>query len=319
MRQKIKPSLKVVTILTFLFFISFGCTEDEQDTPESGPLNPDNAPEVSVDRFSDEAGTLMVRSIDPHLPQANEPIDFDDGFITQSYGPNGQVVKYYNFDVQPLDPAPIYVFFREGASDPVEGQLNIINVIPGDPGYNDFWQIVKVMVPEDYEANTVTNAQGIFNNQYPMESTPQLVNCPVVPKGSTANLRYGDEASELDRGWYKSQVVYYFTFSESPIEINDTDQVPVSPIYVTFNLNPDPDNPDSGPASGFMTEAGSTQTHNVVATVPADSTYSPLWSVNVYDNADFSNVGDLGSAQSANILGQNLMYVNCPVVYEETQ
>lgn len=319
MRQKIKPSLKIVTILTFLFFISFGCTEDEQDNPTTGPLDPDSAPEVSVDRFSDAAGTLMVRSSNGDLPAENEPINFDNGFITQSFGPDGQVVKYYNFDVQPLTPAPIYVLFREGATEPVEEQLNIIDVIPGDLGYNDFWQIIKVTVPEDYEANTVTSAQEIFNNQYSMESTPQLVNCPVVPKGSTANLRYGDEASELDRGWYKSQVVYYFTFMEKALETNASDEVPISPIYVTFNINPDDNNPDSGPASGFMTEQGTAQTHNVVATVPTNETYSPLWSVNVYDNADFSNVSDLSSAQSASILGQNLMYVNCPVVYEETQ
>ena len=30
-----------------------------------------------------------------------------------------------------------------------------MGVIPGDPGYNDFWLVHKVIVPEDYVANTV--------------------------------------------------------------------------------------------------------------------------------------------------------------------
>jgi len=66
-----------------------------------------------------------------------------------------------------------------------------------------------------------------------------------------------------------------------------------------------------------MTEQGSNQTHNIVATLPEDSGYSPLWQVYVYDNADFESVTDLSSAESANILNTNAGYVNCPVVYKE--
>jgi hypothetical protein len=68
-------------------------------------------------------------------------------FITKGFTPSGQTVEYYNFDVQPTAPAPIWVLFKQGESNPVSGQLNIINVIPGDAGYNDFWQVYKVIVP----------------------------------------------------------------------------------------------------------------------------------------------------------------------------
>lgn len=57
------------------------------------------------------------------------------------------------------------------------------------------------------------------------------------------------------------------------------------------------------------------QTHNVVETIPIDEDYSPLWIVNICDNADFNNVSDLTSAKSAIILAEAVMNVNCPVVF----
>jgi hypothetical protein len=63
--------------------------------------------------------------------------------VTTGLGPHGEVVTYYNFEVQSTTPAPICVLFRKGDDKPVAGQLNIVDVIPGDTGYNDFWQVTK--------------------------------------------------------------------------------------------------------------------------------------------------------------------------------
>lgn len=287
--------------------IMVGCGKDDDKT-ETG-TNPDTAQIVSIDRFTAEAGTLMVRDASNGLPAANAAINFDSGepFITQGLAPDGTNVEYYNFDVQSTAPAPIYAFFNADNSA-VSGQLNIIEVIPGDVGYNDFWQVFKVIVPDDYVANTATSLADIQANSYTIESTDILVNCPVVPEGSTATKRMTGE-SGLSRGWYKGQIALYFTFNEKSL-MTSGGQVPLSPIYVTFNENP----PTGGPATGFMSEDGSTQTHNVLATLPNDTDYSPLWSVNVYDNADFANVSDLTTASNANILARGVANVNCPVV-----
>lgn len=296
-------------VLPFLVF--FSCSDDDgMNTPEG--KDPDTAEEVSIDRFSETAATLMVRTEANGLPKANEPIDYDQApFITTGLGPEGEVVEYYNFDVQPLAPAPIYVFFKEGSSSPVEGQLNVINVVPGDNGYNDFWQVFRVTVPGDYVANTISSMNELNARNYNIEALNTVVNCPVVPKGSTATKRMGDESSGLVRGWYKGQIVYYFNFSESSLEINSNGEIPVSPIFVTFNINPGEDG--GGPASGFVTEEGTVQTHNVLATIPQNTGYSPLWAVRIYDNSGFGSVMDLGSAQSAPAIGPG-PNVNCPVV-----
>lgn len=301
-------NLMKIASLLFLAAITFSsCSEDESVVV----YDPDNAQKVSIDRFSPTAGTLFVRDANNGMPAANAPINFDAApFITKGYGPTGTVTDYYNFDVQSTASAPIYVFFHENGNM-VNGQLNIIDVIPGDAGYNDFWQVIKVIVPDDYTANSVNSLSLIQSNGYTLENTDMVVNCPVVPEGSTAVKRLGGESNALVRSWYKGQVVFYFTFSEKALSLSGG-QVPVSPIYVTFNINPN--EPNGGPPSGFVTEAGSDQTHNVLATLPADAGYSPLWSVNIYDNMDFSAVSDLSSAEMATLLASGAALVNCPVV-----
>jgi hypothetical protein len=271
---------------------------------------------VSVDRFSDAFAHLFKRSANPSFPAPNAPIDCDQGpFITHGLGPDGEKVVYYNFDVLPTTPAPIYVLFA--GADQVQGQLNIIDVLPGDPGYNDFWQIVKVTVPATYVANSVTSLAEIRAAGFPMAATNMLVNCPVVPAGSTAMLRYTSEPATLQRGWYRDQVVQYFSFDERALTTTAAGTVPVVPILVAFNIDPSSTNPMSGPPSGFVTEPGTLQTHNVISALPTDSSYSPLWAVSAYKSASFSAVTNFTTASQAPVAAAGLGDVNCPVVAVE--
>ena len=294
-----------VGVLTFL-----QSCDDDDDAVSVHDSN--TAEKVSVDRFSSTAGHLMVRDASNGLPAANAAVNFDQApFITKGLGPTGQVVEYYNFDVQPVDPAPIYVLFKEGESVPVSGQLNIIDVLPGETGYNDFWQVFKVTVPSNYKANQVASFDEVAGAGYDIEPTTTIVNCPVVPEGSTASKRLGGGSVALNTGWYKEKIVSYFTFEEKAIVAAGGD-VPTSPIYVCFNINPS--ETGGGPPSGFKVETGTAQTHNVVATIPSSGSYSPLWVVNAFDNSDFDDVDNLSSAQAATSAGTGLATVNCPVV-----
>src|SRR6476620_12512707 len=146
------------------------------------PLDPDQAPIAVVDRFGDKAATIQVRTADNHLPGPNEPVDFDTGlFITQGLSPTtGKPVRYYNFDIQGTTPASVYVLYREGEDKPVAGQLDIIDTLPGEKGYNDFRQVWKVSVPKDYVANSIVDVGALKNGGYKMEQTHVLRNMPVV-------------------------------------------------------------------------------------------------------------------------------------------
>jgi hypothetical protein len=302
-----KTSLWAISLL-FIGSMLVSCKKDEVVTATAKDIT--TATKVSVDRFSATAGHLMVRTATNGLPAANAPIVFDNQpFITTGFDRTGAVVKYYNFDVQPTTPDDIYVFFKSGATTPIAGQNNVIPTIPGDTGYNDFWVVNKVTVPDSYVPNSLTSEAEILASGYAITKTIMIVNCPVVPFGTTAARSAAPgTASKLTIGWYKSQAVAYFEFGEASITATASGMVPVSPIYVMFNDNV------AGPASGFKTEsATSMQTHNVLATLPTDAAYSPLWSVQVIDNSKFSAVSNLTTAtnQTSTPAGAT---VNCPVV-----
>lgn len=276
--------------------------------------DPDQAPIAAVDRFNDKAAHLQLRTPGNGIPGPNEPVDFDKGpFITQGFSPvTGKPVRYYNFDVQSVTPAPVYVLYRQGDDKPVAGQLDIVDTLPGEKGYNDFRQVWKVSVPKEYVANSITDAAKLTQDGYKIQKTDALRNMPVVPDKSVARARLNGESTKLQRAWYHGQIAKYFSFSEAKLSVAGSD-VPVSPIYVTFNVNPD--QPKGGPGSGFKTETNSPQSHNVPATLPGDGGYSPLWSVDVYDNADWPKVRNLDTAQSAKLLAPGVATVNCPIVF----
>lgn len=297
--------------LTMVLLLSACSSSDDKTAmPAAMPAAPDQAESVEVDRFSDAAGHLQRRSDSPDLPGPNEPVDFDQGpFITEGFGPAGEVIKYYNFDVQPTTPAPIYVPMKRGK--PVDGQLNIVGVVPGEKHYNDFWQVVAVAVPDGYVANTLTSIDQIEEAGYELETTNTIVNCPIVPKGSTASFRgEGDTSGTgLTRGWYEGKLVHYFNFGEKKGGlVASGGKVPLSPIYVTFNDD------TKGPASGFKTESDEMQTHNVAATLPSSPGYSPLWAVTPYPSAKFDSVSNLATAGMAAGGGEVAADVNCPIV-----
>ena len=290
--------------------LATSCKKTEDSAPAAPAAKDINtAAKASVDRFSATTGHLFVRTSANGLPAANAPISFDAApFITQGLDRTGATVKYYNFDVQPGNADDIYVFFKAGASTPLAGQNNVIPTIPGDAGYNDFWLVNKVTVPDNYVPNSLTSEAEIVASGYPIAKTTSLVNCPVVPFGSTAARSFtAGTGTPLTLGWYRGTAVAYFSFGEAALTSPGGSAVPMSPIYVMFNDN------TAGPASGFRAEPNTVMTHNVLATLPGDANYSPLWTVRVINNSNFAGVTNLTTAASFPWMAAGAD-VNCPVV-----
>jgi hypothetical protein len=54
----------------------------------------------------------------------------------------------------------------KGEPDRVEGQYNIYDSVPGMPNYSPLWQFNYVVVPRDYEPNTLRSEADCLNSGY---------------------------------------------------------------------------------------------------------------------------------------------------------
>jgi hypothetical protein len=256
--------------------------------------------QVKIDRFSAQAGHLLLRSAKPALPGPDQPIDLDvPPFVTRGLGPDGSHVRYYNFDIQSDRPATRYRFVRAGTHERVAGQPDVVDRIPGDPGYTDFWRLALVELPPG--AEPVTRAADVHARGLTIHPDATILDCPVVPNGSTAKGGEGIAPPVTTELWYRGARITCLEFG--PALAVENDRVPTSPIYVSFAR-------EGGP---FRTEDGGPQTHNVVFSVPGDSAYSPLWAVHIYDMAAFDRVHDATTAEQAPLVDPHGPLVNCPV------
>jgi hypothetical protein len=93
-------------------------------------------------------------------------------------------VFYPDFGANPAAAIPIWAFATgvdaSGKPQLVQGQNNIIDSVPRDPGYSAFWRVNLVMVPQSYQANAIKSADEVRSSGYATTQTEMVVNCPVT-------------------------------------------------------------------------------------------------------------------------------------------
>jgi len=281
---------------------------------------PEYVPIVEIDRFSDTACSFFCRSEVPGLPEPNEPIDFDDErFFMRGFGPNGESVAFYHFDVRSDIPAPVYVLIDRREAQ-IAGQLPIFDLLPGEAGHSDLWQVHHVRIQErDYRPNALTSYQALLDGGYDIIPTGEVMNCVMVPDGSTAFRRFDSGVpAAAQEGWYRGQVVKYLLFENPTSTATATfsaDRVSTPQMYA-FLEN------DRDLLDGFARDE-SGATHNVVSVLPATAggDYSPLWLLRILKLNAFDQVNNLSSAGTQ--LTENLnteitdLNVNAPIVQVE--
>jgi hypothetical protein len=213
-------------------------------------------------------------------------------------------VKYYDFGANtPLaegstvQTAPIYVFIHgmnaDGSPDFVEGQHNIVDVVPGDTGYSDLWQVMLVTVPTDYEPDSITSKEQLDSSGFTITETDMFVNCPIVPAGSTLA-----EGPALTQGWYKGEEVFYPDFG-----MNNRSAIPIYVLIHGMNADGTPD---------FVEGQ-----QNIIDSVPGDPGYSAFWQVMMVTVPADYEVNSIRSREAVIAAGFPItttdMVVNCPV------
>jgi hypothetical protein len=231
----------------------------------------------------------------PIVP-ADSTLQYSEQGLTQGWD-DGGAVYYFDFGLNPVETAPIYVFFY-GDDTMVPGQRNVIDTIPGDADYSAFWRVHKVTVPDDYVANSAASLADIQTAGFTITPTSILVNCPVVRTEAPAQL-----FNKTD-GWYQDSSISYYSFSNPVPSPDGGASVTPAPIYVLFFG-------DGTPVSGQR---------NIIDVVPDDSGYSDLWQVHMVTVPDdyvantirsYAQIADGGYAVTPLDV-----FVNCPVVPE---
>ena len=232
-------------------------------------------------------------------------------------GPNGERIEFYHFDVRTPTPAPIY-FLTDRRGDPIVGQLPIFDLIPGEEGHNDFWQIHQArMIDADYKPNAITSLDSLTAAELEITATNEVINCVMVPAGSKASKRFDAAApTAAQDGWYRDQVVKYFLFegltSTGVVDFNG--EVLNTPQMWGFFDN------DRDVVDGFARDTVTGDTHNVATRLPGDEGYSPLWILQIFKLDAFDRVDGLSSAldqsrNEENLLAlDGLLYINAPIV-----
>lgn len=260
-----------------LALVGCGDDDDDDDAPTGGNEN-------------DGAAANPV-------PGPAQQFDLVDGWYQD------RRVRYYDFGMNTvlleggpaLVTAPIYapVRMNNGAPEFIEGQRNIIDVVPGDEGYSDLWQVMLVIVDDDdYEANDLRSKADVDASGFDMMPAGFFVNCPVVPAGST--LEGGEE---LVAGWYKGADVFYPDFGMNinlavPIWAFATGIEDGAPVFVEGQ-------------------------QNIINVVPGETGYSAFWRVNLVMVDDTYEPNSLRSADDVLASDWPIMQVanvvNCPV------
>ncbi|RUS23012.1 hypothetical protein BC937DRAFT_93598 [Endogone sp. FLAS-F59071] len=207
----------------------------------------------------------------------------------------GRKFWFYTFNVTQLPdsvttpPAvaptvPIYKFVREASDDYHNTtQASVIDFIPGDVGYSDLWQVVKVVVPANLPVVTSYDslAMLVANKTVTLVETQTYVNCPVV--GANSTLGNPDDAV-FTGGYYKGFNASWFDFGPNP-NGNMT-----APLYHVLTPTVVP----------------------ITDSVPGDSDYTAFWNIFIYNastsTTNFTSVSQIPNPTYAKVIA------NCPIV-----
>ncbi|MEX2247558.1 MAG: hypothetical protein WEC75_12840 [Dehalococcoidia bacterium] len=123
-----------------------------------------------------------------NCPIVPEGTTLEDGKPLVQGWNKGEEVFYPDFGQNSPTAIPIWVFIHgmnpDGTPDFVEGQQNIIDSVPGDPGYSAFWRVNMVTAPQDYVPNSIRSAADVLASDFPITQTDMVVNCPVTEVAS---------------------------------------------------------------------------------------------------------------------------------------
>jgi hypothetical protein len=263
---------------------------DQQDEPAAPAPEPPAAEEPAaqtpplIGGFHDgEDVTYLLTdiSVEAEVEGLSEATGFPVNFV-ESLG-----------EVPESSTAKLYLFMNGvDGPNPFGFQANVLNSVPGDPGYSPLWQVHAVTWADGEDSRELRSEAEILAaeeaGQLSIEQTPLVKNSPVV-----------DETPPLIGGFVDGRDVQYL-LTDVSVEEEATGLSEATGFPVTFvpSLGEVPErslaklylfmNGVQGPNPlGFQA--------NVLDSVPGDQGYSPLWLVHAATWADDAEPRELRS------------------------
>jgi hypothetical protein len=186
------------------------------------------------------AGAANLYGADAARDATGGPTDADDSGGTYGYtesdsleGTNhaverawrdGQMVGYIDFGTNTRPDrngnvivAPIWAFVsgfdEDGTPRMIEGHRTVLDVVPGDAGYSDLWDVQFVVVPEGYDSESIHSLADLEASGLDVVPSGMLVNCPIVSGDATIESGHSIRAT-----WYREETKYYFDMGTSAVE-----------------------------------------------------------------------------------------------------
>lgn len=145
----------------------------------------------------------------------------------QTANVDGRSTSYLDFgsetplgDDGSVSVAPIWVFIdgfgADGTPRMIPGHLTVLDVIPGDEGYSDLWDVQFVIVPEGFDSRAIRSLAQLRASGLETIPAGMLVNCPIVDGDAATS-----ESHPVLDGWYRGERVHYFDLGVSSDEPGD--------------------------------------------------------------------------------------------------
>lgn len=217
--------------------------------------------------------------------------------------------------------ADLYLFMNGVAGpNPFGFQKNVIDSIPGEPGYSPLWLHTFVKWRDESKARELKSEEEILAagtaEEVTLERSKLVINCPVLPAGRTnfpvvtgyvdgklVDYTLQEISDPMVTKLMREKTSYPLTTVAS---LGDVSQVANLYLFMNGVSGPNP--------FGFQ--------RNIIDTVPGQPGYSPLWLHTFVKWKDESNARELKSqrevfaAEKAGevTLERSKLVINCPVI-----
>ena len=205
---------------------------------------------------------------------------------------DGKTIRYFNYGAIQLRAgnkvAPIWSVTNGPA-----GQHNIVDVVPGEPGYTPLWRVVEVTWAAGKKPRLLKSADDVEQakaaGDVTLKTTATIVNCPVLGFGQSRVT-----------GFSSGHPIHYYDLGPTKVAAGNE----VVPLYAVSN----------GPAAQ----------HNVTGDTlaPGQTAYPPLW--NIWEvtwkagghKRVLTSFAAIEKAKAAGdvTVSKTSLVVNCPVV-----